>query len=765
MLRETQHGLRFGRLTEWWRPKAGVLVSLLLFFLALHLVDLTDGLKLILYSIITLSGFAVTGYVLNDWSDILSDRQVGKSNSMEGLPIVVRGLVLIAALTVTAFPWVYFFPTSKLSLILIVVQLSLLVAYPIPPLRLKRYPFAAIVVDALYAFTVPALLAWHTFDLTFETTEPASHFALVALAIWMFSKGIRQILNHHVSDRIADKKTATPNMALKFEPSVLRSVNQNYLFPIELLACLFFLAFLDGSTPFFNGLIFFAAAIAGYRQLSPKRSWFNVSFHETRLDRFSTFWLGFLSALFLTSVTAGYGWVAVGFLFLFTNLIYHPILRVIGSKLYDYLKFAMLFPFQLASLAFNWALYYFRKWVLGWSEEKNWGEHYDKRLHDLATEKRKANGVVAVFNQNYNKYTETFVRGHLQSSQFHVISFHGWPSPMHVGDMESLISEFEFIQKGKYLIWKLLNLDVKQKENELIAKRLIDENASVILAEFGTMGNRVLEVSKMTGIPLITVFYGYDAWHKTVLEEQQYAELFAHAARVVGVSNDICQQLIQLGCPEEKVTYLPCYVNTELFKPVERDFSQPHILAVGRFAVTKAPELTILAFNEMLNSISDATLTMVGADDDNATFESSMSLIKALGIEDKVQLKGKLLPEEVYRCMQEASLFVQHSVTTPVNGDKEGTPVAVMEALASGLPVVSTKHAGIQEVITNGENGILVDEFDFRSMAAEMAELLSNKEKLQSISSAAVESVRNNLDIQNHTQKMEDILRQAMSSK
>lgn len=754
---------RVRRLTEWWRPKGGFLVSLLFFFLATYEVAFANGINLVFYSILTLTGFAIAGYVLNDWSDIASDKQVGKANSMEGLAIPLRGFVLLIALGLTAFPWLYFFEVDSFSLALIVLQLLLLTAYPVPPIRLKQFPYVALVVDALYAFAVPSVLAWHTFNLTIKEATTVAYLLFASLGVWMFSTGLRQILNHHVSDRAADSKTGTPNVAVLHQPSTIQSWIQRVLFPIELLACLFFFGSVGVTSGFFPAVVFLIAAIAGYKQLSRRRCWFNVTFDKTHLDSFASFWLGLVSAFALTAADFKYLALLVVFVLLFTDLVYHPILSVLASKLMRKSKGFLLFPFQFGSLLFNWTLYYFRKWVLGWSEERNWGEHYPKRLQDLAIQEKKRNGVVAVFNQNHNKYTETFVRGHLDSLPFHMVSFHGWPSPMHTGTMESLISEYNYAQKAKYLVWKLLNRDTSQKEDELISKRLIDENTQVILAEFGTMGNRLVEVSKSTGIPMVSVFYGYDAWHKNVLKETDYSELFEQADKLVGVSKDICNKLIVLGCPKEKVVHVPCYTNTQLFKPVDRDFSKPNILAVGRFVGTKAPHLSILAFNEVLKSIPEATLTMVGGGDDDESYENSLSLIKALGIEGKVTLKGVLSPEEVYTCMKESTLFIQHSVTTPIHGDKEGTPVAIMEALACGLPVVSTKHAGIQEVVRSGINGILVDEFDFRSMANEMVDLLQNQEKLEAISSAAIESVKNSTNIMNHSARMEEILKQAMN--
>jgi len=746
---------RVKRLTEWWRPKAGVLLSLTLFYLVIWDIPFEVAWPLLGYSVMTLIGFGVVGYLLNDWADIDDDLKVGKSNLLANVPMVQCFLFFTAALVVTALPWFVYFQTDVFSCILIALQLSLLVAYPIKPFRLKRFPLVAVVIDSLYAFSVPAILAWHTFDITISYSDNFGYVHFIFLGIWMLAMGLRQILSHHVADRLNDRQTSTPNLALNYSPIFIRRIIQMVLFPIELLAAITFFACVGSFSGYFPIVMAFVAVFFGCSQLAHNGIGFRIGFNRTAFDRFSSFWLGVFSLAMLVVYESHYLLIAIAFLLLFSDMFFHPTVRISARRTRSKTVEIVRFPYELTSLSFNWALYYFRKWMLGWSEERNWGKHYQKQLADVDLKKRKSRGTVAVFNQNFDKYTETFVRGHASLPSYHVISFHGWPPPIHINNMENLVSDEEFLQKGRYRVWELLNVDTRQQEDALIAKRLMNENANVILAEFGTMGNRLVSISKMTGIPLVCIFYGYDAWNKDVLNEVDYSGLFEHAEKLIGVSKDICERLKYLGCPPEKIHYLPCYVNLDLFKPANHDFEKLNLLAVGRFSSTKAPHLTILAFNEILKTVPDATLTMIGGDDGNETFEFCISLIRSLGIEKKVFMKGKLTPQEVKACMDKATIFVQHSVTTPIKGDKEGTPVAVMEAMASGLPVVATRHAGIAEMIEHGVSGILVEEFDFHAMAREVVDLFVSKNKLQSISSAAVKAIHQNELVTGHIDHIE----------
>ena len=91
--------------------------------------------------------------------------------------------------------------------------------------------------------------------------------------------------------------------------------------------------------------------------------------------------------------------------------------------------------------------------------------------------------------------------------------------------------------------------------------------------------------------------------------------------------------------------------------------------------------------------------------------------MKSHRIEDKVRLHGAQTHDFVIGLMKEADIFIQHSITVQETGDEEGLPVAILEAMALGLPVVSTYHAGIPEAVVNGSNGFLVEEGDVEGMA------------------------------------------------
>jgi colanic acid/amylovoran biosynthesis glycosyltransferase len=758
---------KFDRVTEWWRPKSGTILSLLLFHLAFNDVAFGVGWKLLLFSLVTLTGFGLIGYMLNDWADIPHDRKVGKTNLVDGIPPVWRMLILLGLLVITLFPWLVFFRMDVWSFVLIISQFVLQLAYPVPPVRLKNHPRVAIVVDSLYAFVIPTLLAWHTFDLTSGSEGKGTQFHFLVLGVWMFALGIRHMLNHHVADRHNDAATGTPNLANRIQPIKLRKAIQWCLFPVEIFASILFFALLLRDGGYLPLVPIICIAILGAGHIRDVYPFVSVSFSKTTLDRLVSFYLGLISSAALIAFEWRYIVVAIIFILLFSDVLFHPIFGIAVKRIRRFLVGLVKFPFNVGSLAANWSIYYFRRWVLNWNEERNWGEHYSKHLSDLELAARKKRGVLAVFNQNHNKYTETFVTGHLQRLPYHVVPFHGWPSPIHVGEMENLISDELFLQKSHKSAAQLLDVDLTQRENEVISKRLIEENVEVVLAEFGTMGARLVDVCGATGIPLIVTFYGYDAWHRKILDEnrQAYSKMFDMAVCVIGVSKDICIQLEQLGCAKDKTVYLPCYVDLNRFAFIERDFTEPNFLAVGRFCHTKAPHLSIMAFNEVVKKTPAAKLTMIGADDGSGVLEHCITLIRALKLDKNVEIIGSQPTERVFQEMQKASIFVQHSVTAPETGDKEGTPVAIMEAMATGLPIISTRHAGIAEMIEDGRTGILVEEFDYLRMAEEMTGLIQDVERMRRMGQQAAAAIRSNKLVAEHIEQLTEIIDKISSRK
>ncbi len=272
----------------------------------------------------------------------------------------------------------------------------------------------------------------------------------------------------------------------------------------------------------------------------------------------------------------------------------------------------------------------------------------------------------------------------------------------------------------------------------LIARRVAQvlrrDRIDVVLAEYGDTGEAMVASCRRAGCALVVHFHGFDAHRGDVIAAQgNYRRIFEHASALVVVSRAMEEQLLRLGAPREKVVY-NCYgVDVERFSAGAPALAPPHFLAVGRFVNKKAPHITLEAFRQVLAQRPEAHLTMAGT---GPLWESCASLVKALGIGGQVHLAGVLKPEAIADLLRGSRAFVQHSVVAH-NGDSEGTPLAVLEAMATGVPVVATSHAGIADVVVHERFGFLCAEHDVASMAAHMISLIDDAERAGAMGRAA----------------------------
>jgi colanic acid/amylovoran biosynthesis glycosyltransferase len=277
----------------------------------------------------------------------------------------------------------------------------------------------------------------------------------------------------------------------------------------------------------------------------------------------------------------------------------------------------------------------------------------------------------------------------------------------------------------------------------------------VILAEYGFNGADITPIAKTLGIPLVVHFHGHDAHREPDLipYRERYRQMFEYADSLISVSHFMTETLIAMGADPAKITYNP-YGAREYFFDVQPDYSSRTLVTLGRFADIKAPYLTLMAFRQALSAIANAKLIMIG---DGPLLESCKSLAKTWRIETAVTFTGALTHDAALPLLSQACAFVQHSVTTSY-GDAEGMPNSILEAGAAGLPVVSTRHAGIVTSVIDGTTGFLVAERDVDGMANRMVELLKDPECCRSMGQAARDHVQKNYNIDQHIDRLQQLI-------
>jgi glycosyltransferase involved in cell wall biosynthesis/SAM-dependent methyltransferase len=329
--------------------------------------------------------------------------------------------------------------------------------------------------------------------------------------------------------------------------------------------------------------------------------------------------------------------------------------------------------------------------------------------------------LVLVRSHEFN-YSETFLEDHVAHLSSRLTLLYGWPFPRFLRggrsvlrpDTESALAK-ALAEGGKITpeLWRSYGRD--------LAVWLRASGARVALLESGLMGSFLHEACEAAGLPFVVHFHGVDAFSRELLERwsTRYRKFFNTAHCVVGVSRAMCAQLRVLGAPEERVVLAPYGVDVDPPARAQPGEAPPAFLAVGRFVEKKAPLHTLRAFARVHLELPEARLVMIG---DGPLLESCRRWAADNGLSAAVDFAGVRTRAEVSAAMARARVFVQHSVIAP-NGDSEGLPLAVLEAGAHGLPVVSTRHAGIPDAVVHGAHGYLVAEHDIDGMADAMLRL------------------------------------------
>jgi glycosyltransferase involved in cell wall biosynthesis len=200
-----------------------------------------------------------------------------------------------------------------------------------------------------------------------------------------------------------------------------------------------------------------------------------------------------------------------------------------------------------------------------------------------------------------------------------------------------------------------------------------------------------------------------------------YRRLAHDADHFVCGSAHFSDVLVGLGIPKHKISVIPCGIEPKLFH-ASRNKEPMLAVAVGRLTEKKAPHLTIDAFALIKKKIPTARLEIIG---DGPLRPICEKKIEKFGIQDSVVLHGAKDHAFVAETLSRASVFLQHSVTAS-NGDTESQGISLLEAMASNLPVVTTRHNGFPETVIDGVTGYLVDEGDTQGMAKMVIELLND---------------------------------------
>jgi colanic acid/amylovoran biosynthesis glycosyltransferase len=307
--------------------------------------------------------------------------------------------------------------------------------------------------------------------------------------------------------------------------------------------------------------------------------------------------------------------------------------------------------------------------------------------------------------------------------------------------------------------YQAASLSALYRLEKLLSQR---KRYDILHAHFGPVGNSFRFARELFKAPLIVSFHGYD-YSMSPREHgpDLYRKMFS-VADAITVNSQFARRAVEfLGCPPEKIEQLNYGLDLKEFPFRERQHKTGgpvRILSVGRLVEKKGFEHALRAIAKLRERHPDFRYEIIG---DGPLKVSLAALARELNTDDLVHFHGAHDTAFIQRAMAESDLFLLPSVTAS-DGDQEGTPVSILEAQATGLPVVSTFHAGIPEIVGNGESGFLVPEKDPSALAERLAYLVEHPERRRILGKAGRKRMEAACDIQQLNCDLIDLYRKVI---
>jgi colanic acid/amylovoran biosynthesis glycosyltransferase len=281
---------------------------------------------------------------------------------------------------------------------------------------------------------------------------------------------------------------------------------------------------------------------------------------------------------------------------------------------------------------------------------------------------------------------------------------------------------------------------------------------SLLHIYFGNNGVFWLPLFRKRGIPIIVSFHGADVavGFNTPSGQRRLKQVFEAADLLLARSHSIRQSMIVAGCSPDKIRIQRTGIPGSDFGCRPRSFPDEgrfQFLQACRLIEKKGVEVTLKAYAKFMERWPNSSLVVAG---DGPLRKPLEELAQQLGIGSRVAFTGFLTKEQLLKVYYESHVFIHPSETTSA-GDNEGIPNSLLEAMATGLCSIATRHGGIPEAIVHLQNGVLVEERDFEGVHSWMNRLAGDWSLAVELGRRAAETISREFDSETQLQKLESV--------
>ena len=236
------------RYLSFWNSKLPPLLVIIYYILSQSIITGYGFSFHILLFLLSSFGFGVLGYVVNDIADRKENHLQGRVNFMSAVSSIQQYLILFIALLIAVLPWnfIYF---DRYVAALLLTQIIAYFTYSFPPFRFKERSFLGLIIDALYAHTIPAILVAYSFFRIYSTQVQFSNFQLILLFLFFTFTGLRNILIHQIRDFDVDLIAGTKTFATNYGIRKSTQIKSYFLVPVEVICFLLIGYLLPGLFP------------------------------------------------------------------------------------------------------------------------------------------------------------------------------------------------------------------------------------------------------------------------------------------------------------------------------------------------------------------------------------------------------------------------------------------------------------------------------------------------------------------------------------